>query len=64
MLVVDGILVNRGIGLGCTVVGRWNAVTGFAAVVAVPIINSAVWVLICTETQKSREGKKLMAGKT
>lgn len=52
MLVADGILVDRGIGLGSAVVGRRNAVTGFTAVVAVPVVNSAVWVLIYTDVQK------------
>lgn len=49
VLVADGILVDRGVGLGCAVVWRGDAVTGFTAIVAVPVIHGAVWVLIYTE---------------
>lgn len=50
VLVADGILVYRGIGLRCTVVGRGDAVTGFTAIVAVPVIHSAVGVFVCRES--------------
>ena len=49
VLVADGILVDRGIGLRCAVVGRGDAVTGFAAIVTVPVIHGTVWILIYTE---------------
>lgn len=46
MLVADGILVDGGVGLGCAVVWRGDAVTGFTAIVAVSVVHSTVWVLI------------------
>lgn len=49
VLVADGILVDRGVGLGCAVVWRGDAVTGFTAIVAVPVVHCTVWVLIYTE---------------
>lgn len=49
VLVANGILVYGGIGLGCTVVGRGDAVTGFTAIVAVPVVHSAVRVFICRD---------------
>lgn len=52
VLLADGILVDRGIGLGCAVVGRGDAITGFTAIVAVPVVHSTVWVFICTEAKK------------
>lgn len=55
VLVADGILVDRGIGLGCAVVRRGDAVTGLTAVVAVPVIHSTVWVFICTEAHGKRK---------
>lgn len=55
VLVADGILVDRGIGLGCAVVGRGNAITGFTAIVTVPVIHSTVWVFIYTETHGKRK---------
>lgn len=63
VLVADGILVDRGIGLGCAVVGRGDAITGFTAIVAVPVIPSTVWVFIYTETQdkgKKNERKRIL----
>lgn len=51
VLVADGILVNGGVGLGCAIEGGRDAVTGFAAVVAVSVVHSAIWILICTQTQ-------------
>lgn len=51
----DGILMDRGIGLGCAVVWRGDAITSFAAIVAVPVINSTVWVFIYTEVHGKRE---------
>lgn len=53
--VADGILVDRGIGLGCAVVGRGDAITSFAAIVAVPVIHSTVWVFIYTEAHGRRK---------
>lgn len=58
VLLADGILVNRGVGLRCAVVGRRNAVTGFAAIVTVSIIHSTIWVLIYTEAQEDMAQKK------
>lgn len=52
VLMADGILVDRSIGLGCAVVGRGDAVTGFTAIVAVSVIHSTVWVFIYTEAKK------------
>lgn len=53
VLVADGILVDRGVGLRCAVVRRGDAITGFTAIVAVPVVHSAVWVFIfITEAQK------------
>lgn len=49
MLVADGILVNGGVGLGCAVVRRRDAVTGFTSIVAVPVVHGTVWVIIYTE---------------
>lgn len=46
VLVADGILVDRSIGLGCAIVGRGDTITGFTAIVTVPVIHSAVWVFI------------------
>lgn len=55
VLVADGILVDRGIGLGCAVVGRGDAITGFTAIVAVPVIHSAVRIFIYRETHGKGE---------
>ncbi len=49
VLLADGILVHRGIGLGCAVVRRGDAITGFTAIVTVSVVYSAVWVFIYTE---------------
>lgn len=46
VLVADGILVDRSVGLGCAIVGRGDTITGFTAIVAVPVIHSTVWVFI------------------
>lgn len=51
VLVADGILVDRGVWLGCAVVGRGNAVAGFTAIVAVPVVHCAVWVFIYIEAK-------------
>lgn len=48
VLVPHGILVHGSVGLGGGVVGRRDAVTGLTAVVAVPVVHSAVWVLVCS----------------
>lgn len=55
MLVADGILVDRGIGLGCAVVGRGDAITGFTAIVAVPVVHSTVWVFIYGTWQERKK---------
>lgn len=55
VLVADGILVDGGVGLRCTVEGRRDAVTGFAAIVTVPVIHSTVWILIYTEQQEKKQ---------
>lgn len=61
VLVPHGILVHGSIGLGGGVVRRWDAVTGLTAVVAVPVIHCAVWVLVCSpkqwETERSEVGE-------
>lgn len=48
LLMPHGILVHGSVGLGGGVVRRWDAVTGLAAVVAVPVIDGAVWVFVCS----------------
>ncbi len=48
LLVPHGILVHGSVGLGGGVVGRRDAVTGLAAVVALPVVHSAVWIIICS----------------
>lgn len=53
MLVADGILVDGGVWLGRAVVGRGDAITGFTAIVAVPVVHSAVLVFICTWKEKN-----------
>lgn len=50
VLVPHGILVHGSVGLGGGVVGRRNAITGLTAVVAVPVVGSTVWIIICTNT--------------
>lgn len=60
MLVADGILVDGGVWLGCAVVGRGDAITGFTAIVAVPVVHSAVLVFICTWKEKNNEFVLLM----
>lgn len=61
VLVPHGVLVHGSIGLGGGVVGRRDAVTGLAAVVAVPVVHSAVWILICLTQQGTGQSKE--AGK-
>ena len=46
VLVSHGILVHGRVRLGGGVVGRRDAVTGLAAVVTVPVIHGAVWIII------------------
>lgn len=48
VMMPHGILVHGSVGLGGGVVGRWDAVTGLTAVVTVPVIHCAVWVLVCS----------------
>lgn len=55
VLVPHGILVHGSVGLGGGVVGRRNAITGLTAVVAVPVISSAVWIIICANTAAQRQ---------
>lgn len=47
VLVPHGVLVHGSVGLGGGVVGRRHAVTGLTAVVTVPVVHSAVWILVC-----------------
>lgn len=54
VLVPHGILVHGGVGLGGGVVGRWDAVTGLTAVVAVPVVHRAVWILVCSHKHSGR----------
>lgn len=51
VLVADGILVDRSVGLRCAVVGRRDAIAGFTAIVTVPVVHSAVWVLVCKDVR-------------
>lgn len=46
VLLPPGILVHGSVGLGGGVERRWDAVTGLTAVVAVPVVHSAVWVFV------------------
>lgn len=55
MLVADWILVDRRVGLGCAVVRGWDAVTGFAAVVAVPVVHGAVGVIVCRDERRKKK---------
>lgn len=57
VLVPHGVLMHGSVGLGGSVVRRWNAVTGLTAVVAVPIVGSAVWILICTHNHRGNRTK-------
>lgn len=52
LLVSHGILVHGSVGLGRGVEGRWDAVTCFAAIVAVSVIHSAIVVLICSHNHR------------
>lgn len=56
MLVADWILVDRRVGLGCAVVRGWDAVTGFTAVVAVPVVHGAVGVIVCRDERRKKNG--------
>lgn len=58
VLVSHGVLVHGGIGLGGGVVRRWDAVTGLAAVVAVPVVHSAVWILIFSTQREAGDKVK------
>lgn len=49
VLVADGILVDRSIGLRCAIVGRGDAVTGFTAIITVPVVHGTIWILIYRE---------------
>lgn len=57
LLLPHGILVHGGVGLGGGVVGRRDAVTGLAAVVAVPVVHGAVWILVwsCKHSDRRNE---------
>lgn len=55
VLVPHGVLVHGGVGLGRGVEGRRDAVTGLAAVVAVPVVHGAVWIVIWTHSDKVTE---------
>lgn len=54
VLVPHGILVHGSIGLGGGVVGRRDAVTGLAAVIAVPVIYGAVWIIVCDKARTEK----------
>lgn len=54
LLMPHGILVHGSVGLGGGVVRRRDAVTGLTAVVAVPVIHSTVWVLVCSRERSKR----------
>lgn len=55
MLVPHGVLMHRSVGLGRGIEGGWDAVTGLAAVVAVPVVHSAVRILICSRRDTGRQ---------
>lgn len=57
VLVPHGVLVHGSVGLGGGVVGRRDAVTGLTAVVAVPVIHGAVWILVCSHKDSGRQEK-------
>lgn len=52
LLVSHGVLVHGGVGLRGGVVRGRDAVTGLTAVVTVPVIHSAVWILICSQMKQ------------
>lgn len=57
VLVSHGILVHGSVGLRRGVEWRRDAVAGLTAVVAVPVIHSAVLVLVCSrKTQREMGG--------
>ena len=54
LLLPHGILVHWSVGLGGCVEGRRDTVTGLAAVVAVPVVHGAVWILVCSHKHNGR----------
>jgi len=57
VLMSHRVLVHWSIGLGGCVVRRRDAVTGLTAVVAVPVINSTIWVLVCSHKHSGRQDR-------
>lgn len=57
VLVPHGILVHGSVGLRGGVEGRRDAVAGLTAVVAVPVVHSAVWVVVCSHKDSGRLDK-------
>jgi len=54
LLAPHGVLVHGGVGLRGGVVGGRDAVTGLAAVVAVPVVHGAVRILVCSRGNENR----------
>lgn len=50
--------MDRSIGLGCSVIGWWDAIACLAAVVTVTIIHCTVRVIIWKSEEVRGEGKK------
>ena len=54
-------MVDRGIGLGCSIIGWWDAVACLTAVVTVTIIHCTVRVIVWKREEvrgKSEEGRE------
>ena len=47
--------MHGSVGLGGGVEGRWDAVTGLTAVVAVPVVNGAVLILVCSNKHNGKQ---------
>lgn len=60
VLVADGILVDRGIGLRCAIVGRGDAITGFTAIITVPVVHGTIWILIYAEKHRKTRKKSII----
>lgn len=55
LLLPHGVLVHGSVGLRGGVVGRWDAVTGLTAVVAVAVVHGAVRILVCSQEERRRD---------